>query len=98
MPIPSGATVVKPNGAQHTLSFTHRSGPLRGLGGPGRGERWATIDLRATAFAGFVIIVVLIGAWLWELARGDDGSPYGQIMAIGGIAYIIAIAHLRWRA
>ena len=42
-----------------------RSDTLRGLGGPGRDERWAMIDLRATAFAGLIVIVALAGAWLW---------------------------------
>jgi hypothetical protein len=37
------------------------------------------------------------GAWLYELANGDDGSPYGQLLAVGGIAYIAAVAFLRWR-
>ena len=32
--------------------FGSRSETLRGLGGPGRDERWAMIDLSATAFAG----------------------------------------------
>ena len=32
--------------------FGGRSDTLRGLGGPGRDERWSMIDLRATAFAG----------------------------------------------
>ena len=34
--------------------FGGRSETLRGLGGPGRDERWAAIDLRASAFAGLV--------------------------------------------
>ncbi len=80
------------------FAFGGRSDTVRGLGCPGRDERWAAIDLRATAFAGFAVIVVLIGAWLWELAHGKDGGPYAQIMAIGGIAYIIAVAFLRWRS
>ena len=29
-----------------------RSETLAGLGGPGRDERWAVIDIRATAFSG----------------------------------------------
>lgn len=78
--------------------FGGRSDTLRGLGGPGRDERWSMIDLRATAFAGFVLIAVLAGAWLWELFQGNDGSPYSQVMAVGGIAYILAIAFLRWRS
>ena len=75
-----------------------RSDTLRGLGGPGRDERWAMIDLRASAAAGLVVILVLAGCWLWELAHGDDGSPYGQVMAVGGVAYIAAVALLRRRS
>ena len=75
-----------------------RSDTLRGLGGPGRDERWSMIDLRATAFAGSVVTAVLIGAWLWELSRGRDGGPYGQVLAVGGLAYLVAIAVLRWRS
>ncbi len=80
------------------FAFGGRSDTLRGLGGPGRDERWAMIDLRASAFAGLVVIVVLAGGWLWELAHAKDGSPYSEIMAVGGVAYIAAIAFLRWRA
>jgi hypothetical protein len=39
--------------------FGGRSETLRGLGGPGRDERWAAIDLRASAVAGFVLITVV---------------------------------------
>ena len=78
--------------------FGSRSETLRGLGGPGRDERFARIDTHATAFAGVVIILVLIGLWLSELAHGRDGSPYGQLMAVGGLSYVIAIAWLRWRS
>src|SRR6188472_3649592 len=53
-----------------------RSETLGGLGGPGRDERWEMIDLRASAAAGLVLILVVIGAWLYEIARGHDGSPY----------------------
>jgi hypothetical protein len=58
--------------------FGGRSDTLRGFGGPGRDERWSKIDLRASAFAGLVIITVLAGAWLIELSQGQDGSPYSQ--------------------
>jgi hypothetical protein len=78
--------------------FGGRSETLRGLGGPGRDERWTAIDLRASAFAGFVVIVAVIGAWLWEAANGDDGSPYVQLGALAGIAYIAAVAFLRARS
>jgi hypothetical protein len=74
-----------------------RSDTLRGLGGPGRDERWAMIDRRASAFAGLVMAAALSGAWLWELAHGDDGDPYGRFLVLGGLAYILAIALSRWR-
>jgi len=80
------------------LYFGGRSDTLRGLGGPGRDERWAAIDLRASAVAGFVLITVVLGAWLWEVANGDDGSPYVQVAAVAGVAYIAAVAFLRLRS
>jgi hypothetical protein len=78
--------------------FGGRSDTLAGLGGPGRDERWAAIDLRAGAFAGLVVVLALAGSWLWELSQGRDGGPYAQLLAVGGIAYVVAIAVLRRRA
>jgi hypothetical protein len=74
-----------------------RSETLAGLGGPGRDERWEMIDTRATAFAGSVLIAALIACWLWNIAHDGDGSPYGQLMAITGVAYIAGVTLLRWR-
>ena len=74
------------------------SDTLGGLGGSGRDERWAAIDLRASAFGGFVVILAAAGAWLYELAEGRDGDPYGQLLGVGGIAYVAAIAFLRRRS
>ena len=75
-----------------------RSETLGGLGGPGRDERWEMIDLRASALAGFVLIVVVIGAFLYEIADGQDGSPYSQLGAIAGVAYVIALVVGRLRS
>lgn len=75
-----------------------RSETLRGLGGPGRDERWSMIDVKATAFTGAVVVCVVLGAWLVEVARGMDGKPYSAIGAVGGLAYIGAVAVLRWRS
>jgi len=75
-----------------------RSETLAGLGGPGRDERWERIDVHATALTGLVLILVIIGAWLVEIVQGKDGSPYAALGAVGGIAYIIAVALLRWRS
>lgn len=74
-----------------------RSETLRGLGGPGRDERWAFIDAKASAFAGLVLITLILGLWLFEIADGRDGSPYGQLGAIAGVSYVVAVAWLRWR-
>ena len=78
------------------LLLTGRSETLRGLT-IGRDERFAQIDLRATALAGLVVITAVIVAWLVEIARGHSGNPYGWLGALGGVAYILAVAFFRWR-
>lgn len=78
--------------------FGSWSETLRGLGGPGRDERWAMIDIHATALTGLFVLAVLIGTWLWELAHGRDGDPYGRILAVSGVAYIFSVVFLRWRS
>ena len=75
-----------------------RSETLAGLGGPGRDERWERIDVHATALTGLVLILVIIGAWLVEIAQGKDGSPYAALAFVGGLAYILAVALLRRRS
>jgi hypothetical protein len=77
--------------------FARRNETIQGLGGPGRDERWAMIDLTATAAAGAVLIAVIIGCWLVEIAKGHDGNPYGLLGAVAGLAYIVAVAILRLR-
>jgi hypothetical protein len=79
------------------ILLSGRSETVRGLRGDGRDERFRMIDLHATAFAGIVLICALIVVWLVELARGHDGSPYGELMAAGGVSYVAAIAFMRWR-
>jgi hypothetical protein len=75
-----------------------RSETLAGIGGPARDERWERIDVHATALAGSVLVLVIIGAFLVEVAQGQDGSPYSALGAVGGVAYIAAVAFLRWRS
>jgi len=74
-----------------------RSETVRGLRGDGRDERFAQIDLQATALSGLAVIVALIVAWLVATARGQSGSPYDWLLAIGGLAYLLAVAWFRWR-
>ena len=77
--------------------FGSRSETLRGLGGPGRDERWAMIDLSATAFAGHVLIAAVIVLWLVDVARGNDGMPNSALGAVAGLAYIAGVAWGRFR-
>ena len=75
-----------------------RSDLIRGLRGDGRDEYWQRIDVHATALTGNVLIVAIIGMCAWEWAHGRDGSPYVQLGAIGGLAYVAALGLLRWRS
>jgi hypothetical protein len=74
-----------------------RSETVRGLRGDGRDERFAQIDLQATALSGLAVIVALIVAWLVATARGRSGSPYDWLLAIAGLTYLLAVAWFRWR-
>ncbi|MBV8712554.1 MAG: hypothetical protein JOY56_12290 [Solirubrobacterales bacterium] len=74
-----------------------RSETIRGLRGDGRDERFHRIDVNATAFAGSVVILAIIVAFVIELARGRSGDPYGWLGAIAGLAYLAAIVVMRLR-
>jgi hypothetical protein len=78
------------------LLVTGRSETIRGLTIKGD-ERFAQIDLKATALAGLALITALIVAWLVQVAQGHSGSPYTWLAAIGGLTYLLAIAFFRWR-
>ena len=78
------------------LLLTGRSETVRGLT-TSRDERFAQIDLRATALTGLVVLVTLIVAWLVAIARGRSGHPYDWLLAVSGLTYLLAVALLRWR-
>jgi hypothetical protein len=48
-------------------------------------------------FAGNVLIGVVIAMFMWEIARGRDGSPYGLLGAIAGLVYLAAAGVMRVR-
>ena len=77
--------------------FGGRSETIRGLRGDGRDERFRQIDIHATAVAGLAVIIAIIVAFVVELAKGHSGSPYGWLGAVGGLAYIVAVAVFRIR-
>jgi hypothetical protein len=80
------------------LFFGGRSETIRMIRGDGRDERWARIDLAATALSGLTVIMAIIVACAWEWAHGRDGTPFVQLGAIAGLAYIAALAVLRARS
>ena len=71
---------------------------VRGLRGDGRDEYWEKLDVYATALAGLVVICAIIGMCLWEWGHGRDGSPYVQLGAVAGVAYVASLAVLRLRS
>ena len=74
-----------------------RSETIRGLRGDGKDERFRQIDIHATAIAGITVISAIIIAFIVEVARGHDGSPYTWLGAVAGLAYLVAVAVLRFR-
>ena len=60
-------------------------------------ERINSIDLAATAFAGTALIVAVLVIFIIEVARGHSGSPYYQLGALAGLAYLAALVYLRLR-
>lgn len=74
-----------------------RNETIRMMRGDGRDERWAMIDVRATAFAGIVIIVILTGAAFWETAHGRTPEPFAPVLSAGAVSYAAALLWLRRR-
>jgi hypothetical protein len=75
-----------------------RSETIRMIRGDGRDERWARIDLTATALTGLVLVFAIIASCAWEWAHGRDGTPFVQLGAIGGVAYLVSLFTLRARS
>ncbi len=74
-----------------------RSETVRGLRGDGRDERFAMLDLQATALAGLALMVAVIVAFIVDVAHGNSSEPYDWLGAIAGLAYIAAVIVLRVR-
>jgi hypothetical protein len=54
-------------------------------------ERETLINLRAVACTGLVLIVVIIGAFLLQVARGHSGEPYAALGAVAGASFLVAL-------
>lgn len=74
-----------------------RSETIKAMRGDGRDERFAQIDMRATALAGFALIVAVLVAFAVEVARGHSGMPFAWLGAIAGVSYIVAIVAMTRR-
>jgi len=62
-----------------------------------RDERINGIDKDASLVAGMTVMLATLGMFCLEIARGRDGSPYYQLGALGGVAYLAALLWLRFR-
>jgi hypothetical protein len=32
-----------------------------------------------------------------QIARGEDIDPYGQLLGVAGVSYVVALAFMHWR-
>ena len=50
------------------------------------------------AATGQVLVIVLTGAIVYELAQGKNPGPYSSLMAVGGVTYIASLLLSRYRS
>ncbi len=62
-----------------------------------RDERVNHLDASATQVAGSVVLVAVIVMFMVQIARGESGSPYYQLGALGGAAYVVSLVYLMRR-
>jgi hypothetical protein len=60
-----------------------------------RDERINALDRDASLFAGMAVLLADLVMFVVEIARGEDGSPYYQLAAVGGGVYVLALVVLR---
>jgi hypothetical protein len=63
-----------------------------------RDERIVSLDQRAVNGAAMVLLLVLIGATIEEVARGRSGAPFTWLAAVFGLTYLATLVVLRLRA
>lgn len=79
------------------LLFGGRSEVVRVLRGQPTDEMWRSFNLPTIWFASEVPAVVVIGAFVYEIARGQGGQPYALLGFVFAVAYVAALLWLRWR-
>jgi hypothetical protein len=80
------------------LAFGGAFESVRLARGDGEDEREAMLGERAMAAAGLVLIIALTAVIVFQVARGDDPSPYTYLAAIGGASYAAALVVLHRRS
>ncbi len=77
--------------------FGGRSETMGVLRGTPTDERLASFNVAATAVAGVIAILVALGGFLWQVARGESGNDFALVGAAAGIGYLGALLWFRWR-
>lgn len=80
------------------FAFSTRSDIVGVLAGTAPDERYRAIDQRALAATGLVLILYVIGGFLWEQAHGRSGMPFTLMGAAAGLTYLGAVVYGRFRA
>jgi hypothetical protein len=44
-----------------------------------------------------VVLLTVLVMFVVEIARGEDGSPYSELGALGGLTYVVSMVWLRYR-
>jgi hypothetical protein len=57
----------------------------------------AELDRRASATVGLVLMLAVIGGFVFEIGQGRDGWPYSWLLALGGASYALAVLVLLGR-
>lgn len=74
------------------LLLGRRWEPIALLGAPGQDERSFHLHLRASAAAGNLLALVIVGGFLYDLARGAlDHSIWPPLGGLFGAAYLVAL-------
>ena len=60
-------------------------------------ERINELDRTASLTAGMVVLLAVLVMFVVEVARGEDGSPYAALGALGGVSYVASMVWLRYR-
>jgi hypothetical protein len=79
------------------FAFSTRSDIAGVLAGNALDERYRAIDLRALAATGLLLILYVIGGFLWEQAHGRSGMPFTLMGAVAGLTYLGSLVYGRFR-